>query len=137
MNLQRSFYKIVRTVSKNLPSILTGASAMGVFATGYFAAKAAHDTAKTLSSDASEFEKEEWKEVAINYIPAIAAATVTIGTMVMANTISMSRIKGLKIAYGEFGNRTRNMLMAYQAENGLEADGVCGNDTWKALLNRE
>lgn len=38
---------------------------------------------------------------------------------------------------GEFGNRTRNMLMAYQAENGLEADGVCGNDTWKALLNRE
>ena len=35
---------------------------------------------------------------------------------------------------GEFGIRTRNMLMAYQAEHGLEADGICGAATYKSLI---
>lgn len=35
---------------------------------------------------------------------------------------------------GDFGTRTNNMLMAYQAENGLTPDGVCGAQTWAALL---
>jgi hypothetical protein len=34
---------------------------------------------------------------------------------------------------GEFGTRTNNMLMAFQAERSLEADGICGADTWSAL----
>ena len=34
---------------------------------------------------------------------------------------------------GEFGTRTRNMLMAYQAEHGLEADGICGAATYKSI----
>ena len=38
---------------------------------------------------------------------------------------------------GEFGIRTRNMLMAYQAEHGLEADGICGKDTYKRLIGGE
>ena len=37
---------------------------------------------------------------------------------------------------GEFGTRTRNMLMAYQVEHGLEADGICGAQTWSVLLRR-
>ena len=37
---------------------------------------------------------------------------------------------------GEFGTRTRNMLLAYQAENGLEADGICGKDTYKSIVGR-
>lgn len=129
MNLQRSFYKIVRTVSKNLPSILTGASVIGVFVTGYFAAKAAHDTAKTLGSDVSEFEKEEWKEVAINYIPAIAAAAVTIGTMVTANSINMSRIKGLKIAYANLNTRFDKLKLA--------AMGAMGSEGYKQMMATE
>ena len=35
---------------------------------------------------------------------------------------------------GEFGVRTNNMLMAYQAEHGLEADGICGKDTYKSIV---
>lgn len=35
---------------------------------------------------------------------------------------------------GEFGLRTNNMLMAFQAENGLTADGICGAQTWAKLL---
>ena len=38
---------------------------------------------------------------------------------------------------GEFGTRTRNMLMAYQAEHGLEVDGICGKDTYKSLIGGE
>lgn len=35
---------------------------------------------------------------------------------------------------GEFGTRTRDMLMAYQAEHGLEADGICGAATYKSIV---
>lgn len=35
---------------------------------------------------------------------------------------------------GDFGTRTQNMLMAFQAENGLTADGIAGAQTWAALL---
>lgn len=38
---------------------------------------------------------------------------------------------------GEFGTRTRNMLMAYQAEHGLEADGICGKSTYKSIVGGE
>lgn len=129
MNLQRSFYKIVRTVSKNLPTILTGVSALGVFATGYFSTKAAHETIKTLGSDASDFEKEEWKEVAINYIPAIASATLTIGAMVTANTISKSRIKGLSVAYENLNTRFNKFKLA--------AMGALGSEGYKQLMETE
>ena len=37
---------------------------------------------------------------------------------------------------GEFGTTTNNALIAYQAENGLAADGIAGNLTWTALLRR-
>lgn len=35
---------------------------------------------------------------------------------------------------GDFGLKTNNMLMAYQAENGLAADGIAGRYTWGRLL---
>ncbi len=38
---------------------------------------------------------------------------------------------------GEFGTRTRNMLMAYQSEHGLEADGICGAATYKSIVGGE
>lgn len=34
---------------------------------------------------------------------------------------------------GDFGTRSNNMLMAFQAEHNLEADGICGPATWTAL----
>ena len=35
---------------------------------------------------------------------------------------------------GVFGTRTHNMLMAFQTEHSLDADGVCGPATWPELL---
>ena len=34
---------------------------------------------------------------------------------------------------GDFGTRTHNMLMAFQAEHSLDPDGVCGPATWPEL----
>lgn len=36
---------------------------------------------------------------------------------------------------GEFGPKTEEVLKAFQANNGLEADGVCGKNTWSEILN--
>jgi peptidoglycan hydrolase-like protein with peptidoglycan-binding domain len=35
---------------------------------------------------------------------------------------------------GSFGSKTESSLIKFQNENNLEADGVCGSDTWKALI---
>ncbi len=39
-------------------------------------------------------------------------------------------------ADGSFGDDTHSKLTAYQAANGLEADGSCGPATWASLLGR-
>lgn len=36
---------------------------------------------------------------------------------------------------GDFGLRTNNMLMAFQAEHGLDPDGICGAATWAKLMS--
>ena len=37
-------------------------------------------------------------------------------------------------ADGDFGGATENAVKAYQADNGLDADGICGPKTWASLL---
>lgn len=37
---------------------------------------------------------------------------------------------------GEFGIKTKNMLMAYQVENSLDVDGICGKNTWSSIINK-
>lgn len=52
-------------------------------------------------------------------------------------------LQGLLTAHGcfvpvssQFDNKTRAMVLAFQAENGLSTDAVVGNLTWSALLRR-
>jgi len=52
-------------------------------------------------------------------------------------------LQGLLTAHGnfvpvssQFDNKTRAMVMAFQAEKGLSPDGIAGNLTWTALLRR-
>ena len=56
----------------------------------------------------------------------------------------VSALQGLLLAHGYncggvsgiFDNRTRNMVLAFQAENGLDIDGIVGPKTWAALLKK-
>ena len=43
----------------------------------------------------------------------------------------------LGTADGSFGAKTRSALRAFQAFNGIEADGVVGRDTWEALASAD
>ena len=36
---------------------------------------------------------------------------------------------------GDFGNKTNNMVLAFQGESGLTTDGIAGPATWKALVS--
>lgn len=38
---------------------------------------------------------------------------------------------------GDFGNETEVALRAYQKMKGLTADGICGSDVWKTLIEKE
>lgn len=38
---------------------------------------------------------------------------------------------------GDFGTTTESILKEFQREQGLEIDGVCGEETWAALLDEE
>jgi peptidoglycan hydrolase-like protein with peptidoglycan-binding domain len=41
---------------------------------------------------------------------------------------------GTSGADGDFGNGTQTALKTFQRRKGLTADGICGRDTWSALL---
>lgn len=43
-------------------------------------------------------------------------------------------VKGID---GDFGTQTKTMLMAFQAEHGLDADGICGVQSWSTLMGGE
>lgn len=50
-------------------------------------------------------------------------------------------LRGQKLATygadGDFGNETEVALRAYQKIKGLTADGICGSDVWKTLIEKE
>ena len=129
MNLQRTFYKIARMVSKNLPTILTGVSALGVFATGYFSAKAAHETIQILGSDVPQPANEEPQEAPTNHIPPITSAVLTAGPTATANTISQPRIKGLTAAYTNLNTRFNKFKLA--------AMGALGTEGYKQIMETD
>ena len=43
---------------------------------------------------------------------------------------------GIWGADGDYGNGTKAALLKMQKDNGLEQDAVCGQQSWKALLNK-
>lgn len=69
--------------------------------------------------------------------PAMAYAQVGMGSsgndvkvlQNMLNTVDNAKL----VADGIFGARTKNAVIAFQRNNGLSADGICGPKTWEKL----
>lgn len=66
-------------------------------------------------------------------IPQISAGDTSAATAALQAALQY-RGYNPKWIDGDFGTRTHNMLMAFQAENGLTPDGIAGAETWTALL---
>lgn len=79
---------------------------------------------------------DEQIEAAETYWPPRTLAKGMKGADVVA-------LQGLLLAHGhvitadgDYGELTKRAVMAYQAENGLTADGIAGNQTWTEMLRR-
>lgn len=66
-------------------------------------------------------------------IPQVSRGDVSAATAALQAALTYSGYDTTWID-GEFGLRTHNMLIGYQAAHGLTADGIAGAETWTALL---
>lgn len=53
--------------------------------------------------------------------------------VVQLQELLIARVEAAIAADGEFGEDTELAVKAFQEQNGLEADGIVGADTWAAL----
>jgi|GEM_PF-6897141 len=117
----------------------------GIFGTKTESAVKAYQTKKGLTADGIVGEKT-WAALEADYqaatAPAPAASSrprvgygfTTKGDDVkdMQTMLNAVNNAGL-VVDGIFGDASLNALKAYQAKKGLEADGICGVNTWTAL----
>jgi hypothetical protein len=66
-------------------------------------------------------------------LPLVKKGDKNTAVRVLQNKLSA---KGYKVALdGVFGDATYAAVRDYQAKNHLQVDGICGPDTWKALVS--
>ncbi len=94
------------------------------------------------------FGRPNWGVVSSNVVNEEATATVSYPTIKLGSKGSdVKKAQQLLIAKGyscgaagadgDFGAATYNAVKKFQADNGLEADGIVGANTWAALLKTE
>ncbi len=101
MNLTKQFYKMIRMINKNLPTILSALSVVGVGATTYFTAKAAPEAAgayKSMEGD-PEIDKELAIDIVKAYAPAAISGALTIASIIASTHISNKRFKQISKSY--------------------------------------
>lgn len=107
-----NFARMLRTAEKftidNSPTILTAVGVVGTVATAYLTHKATfnatlkmteRDSAKKIKGEPPLTRKEIFTLTWTDYIPPVAAGTITIGAIVFANRISTKRAAALAAAY--------------------------------------
>lgn len=127
-----SVRSIIRTVERyaidNSPTLLTAFGVTGTLATAYLTGKATFKAAAILRDEEATRmlqekqppapnKKEQVKLVWKCYLPPAAAVVTTIGCIVAANTISMSRAAAMAAAYtladknfGEYKDKVKEVL---------------------------
>lgn len=110
MNLQGFFNDVGRTMRRNSPSILTGASIVGVITTSYLTARATYKAAKIIdemdreavlgiSVDSKERAKEIVKATWPLYITPVISGSLTIGCIVGSSKASANRTAAAMAAF--------------------------------------
>lgn len=95
--------------------------------------------------DTTEPDNSKWDENQPNYwppreleyksnIPLMKGPDVKLAQVLL---ICRDYDLGVDKDDGEYGPKTRLAIIAFQAENGLVGDGVCGSQTWTKLLDRK
>lgn len=110
INLPRLQRQIVRTISDNSPTILTGVSVLGVVGTAYLSVRAGFEAHARLESIREQYsdhfaiggdltKKEMFKLTWKCYIPVVTVGALTITSMVLSNRISNKRVAAMATAY--------------------------------------
>lgn len=116
MNVTRIMKISEKFVSDNAPAILTGIGVIGTAATAYLTGKATvqavkkieekkfikhlNETATTVKKREEPLDKLEIVKLTWTcYIPPVASAAITIGSIVMANRINTKRAAAMALAY--------------------------------------
>lgn len=127
MNIKKAYYTAFKFVDKHLPTILSGVSALGVFATAYFSfANASTIIEKKNQIKFRDDTKDEDREIIVDIlkdsIPIALSVAITIGGIVGADCINRKRIRGLAKAYSILQNNYREYALAAATALGAETN---------------
>ena len=143
MKLTKAWYKLIRTVNKNLPTILTALSVVGVGATSYLTAKAAPKAEKLVNAidlDVPE-KKEENKKLILDtaklYLPPVIAGTLTVAAIITSNHISCKRLKSTMKSYCALRHNFNEYKLAALSGLGTDAYNKIQQKYSEKLIDKE
>lgn len=136
--------KMSKTIEKftvdNAPTILTGVGVVGTLATAYLTGRGTVEACKRVSEKKfiKHLHEPATEKVKVNeqdlskldvvkltwtcYLPPVAAATITIGSIVMANQINAKRLAALAAGYGLLDNRFEEYKAKIQEKLGVKKE---------------
>ena len=95
--------------------------------------------------DAIESDNSKWDENQMKYWPPRELEYKSNTQLMKGPDVKLAQVLLLCRDYdlgvdkddGEYGPKTRLAIIAFQAENDLIGDGICGSQTWTKLLDRK
>lgn len=102
--MNNNIHKLLQTLNRNTPTILTAAGVTGTITTAYLAAKAGYKTAKRLEGEPpgwqdKELVKKKLLIVAPLYVPPTASAILTVSAIVFSGREHAKRVAAAVSAY--------------------------------------
>lgn len=127
MNFRRNFYRIARSVNRNLPTIFSAGAVVGLGITTYLTSKKTPIVTSLLrkvdldSPSKQEESKALIKEAFIESIPVVVSFAITGGLIFSADSINRRRIQAMGAAYNNLARSFNEYKLA--AISGLGVDG--------------
>lgn len=127
MNIRRIFNKMLRSVNRNLPTILSGGAIIGLGLTTYATAKTTPKIASLIKQinldDSSKQEENQllMKEVLIESVPVTICVVGTSLLIFSSNAISRKRIKLMGTAYNRLAKNFNDYKLAVLSGLGVDS----------------